>query len=308
MEKKTTKATYEAVAQAADAIFANGGKRPSVRAVMAALGGGSPNVVASHLRRYWSEKPAVEARQLIVVDERIGSLIAEQIQTAAAAARQEADARAAEVAADLEEVSLAGQKVEAEAEELRSELETTRAQLQHRDGVIEQLRVDMAAAGERTTAEIKEAKEQAGQAVAVAREEAARERGLVERAQAELVAARVRLEAIPKLEAAVEALTANRELEQQKRAQAERALAAYEAEIRGLKTALDDLKAREVQVRQELETTRGEAQQARAAGLAAHGEAAGLRGQAEALRAEVAGLRAQLATGESKAPRRPAQA
>ena len=43
--------THETVAQAAEALVAEG-KRPSVRAVITALGGGSPNSVLLHLNRW----------------------------------------------------------------------------------------------------------------------------------------------------------------------------------------------------------------------------------------------------------------
>ena len=76
--------TYEAVAAAAEALQA-AGQRPSVRAVTAAIGGGSPNTVLKMLADWKAGRPVVRVADT-ELDPKITSAIAEQMQRVATAA------------------------------------------------------------------------------------------------------------------------------------------------------------------------------------------------------------------------------
>lgn len=67
--------TFESVAAAAEAISKDGG-RPSVRAVIAQLGGGSPNTVLPMLNEWKAGRVAVRSAD-IELDPRIGQIVAE---------------------------------------------------------------------------------------------------------------------------------------------------------------------------------------------------------------------------------------
>lgn len=186
--------TFENVAAAAEALVAEGGKA-SVRAVIAALGGGSPNAVLPLLNEWKAGRPLVRASD-IALDPRIAGLIAEQIGTASAQAAKAAEEKAADVQADAEAVAEAGREAEARAEQLEQTVESLTAEVLAKTRDLDNLALererDAEVAQEKINTlqiQLQGERERADQAVqTVAKDE-------------------VRLQAIPKLEGEVQRLT-----------------------------------------------------------------------------------------------------
>ncbi len=178
----------EAVAAAAQSIVERGG-RVSVRTVIAALGGGSPNVV-SPLVTEWKVRQAALPVPNLTIDPGIVQLIAKQVFTAVAEATAEADARAAEISADSETIAEAGRAAEALAARLQLDLNTANERLQQQTGQLEE-----------RAREIQQVKADCAEQVAVALEKAQSERDTAESVRQDLVRANIRVEAVPRLEA-----------------------------------------------------------------------------------------------------------
>lgn len=212
--------SFESVAAAAESLVKDGGK-PSVRAVIAALGGGSPNAVLPLLNEWKSGRPLVRASD-IALDPRIACLIAEQISTASAQAAKAAEDKAADVQADAEAVAEAGREAEARATELEQALEQAQAVIVTKDRTLEALGIERArdqqTAQEKITtltAQVDGERERADKAVQiVAKDE-------------------VRLQAIPKLEAEVQRL-----------AKFEQTAAVQTAKLDDAQALIDDLRQR----------------------------------------------------------------
>jgi len=92
--------SFESVAAAAEAISKEGGK-PSVRSVIAHLGGGSPNAVLPMLNEWKAGRVAVRSAD-IELDPRLGQIVAELVTRASEQAAKSAEERAADVQADAE--------------------------------------------------------------------------------------------------------------------------------------------------------------------------------------------------------------
>jgi len=127
--------TYENVATAAKSI-SDGGKQPSVRSVIALIGGGSPNAVLPLLNEWKSSRPDPQHSD-VVLDPAIAQLIARQVETAATHAAAAADAKVIEVQADADLIAETGRAVEKLNEQLQKELEQSRAQIQQLTGQLE---------------------------------------------------------------------------------------------------------------------------------------------------------------------------
>jgi colicin import membrane protein len=240
--KTNTLVTYETVAQACEALSAEG-KRPSVRAILAQLGGGSPNAVLDHQRQWKAGRPTVKSAD-IQVDPRIGLIVAEQIAQAVAAARADIEAQLAESEQDAETVGKAGREAEERASALAEELEAAKAKLQAMAGQIDQLNADAekvkAEAGER----VKAAEERACDGIAKAEDEARREREAREAAQMQMAKAELRLEALPRLEAEIDQMRAEIAQERKARQAAEQGAAVAVEKASGLAERLTEAKAR----------------------------------------------------------------
>lgn len=186
--------TFENVAAAAEALVAEGGKA-SVRAVIAALGGGSPNAVLPLLNEWKAGRPLVRASD-IALDPRIAGLIAEQIGTASAQAAKMAEEKAADVQADAEAVAEAGRAAEARAEQLEQALEVANAEV-----VAKSRDLDNLALERERDAEVAQEK------ISTLQIQLQGERERAEQAVQTVAKDEVRLQAIPKLEADVQRLT-----------------------------------------------------------------------------------------------------
>jgi len=189
---KPTKITYDAVAEAANAIALEGGK-PSVRLVIARIGG-SPNTVLPMLREWQSGRPVVRAAD-IAVNPEIFRLLAEQISTSNAVAVKAAEERATEAEAEVELLAEAGRAVEAQVEELELALEQSQAEIVKKERTLEALEIERAR--DQQTAQ---------ETISTLKAQNDGERQRADEAVQKVAENGVRLEAIPKLEAEVQRL------------------------------------------------------------------------------------------------------
>jgi len=242
MTTNNTLVTYETVARACEALAAEG-KRPSVRAIIAQLGGGSPNVVLDYQRAWKAGRPVVKTTD-INVDPRIGQIVAEQIAQAVASARADIEAQLNEAEQDVETVGRAGREAEERAAALAGELEAARGQVQSLTGQIDQLKADAEQVKADAVEKVEAAEERAGAAIAKAEDEAKREREAREAAQVLLAKAELRLEALPRLEAEVDQMRAEIAQERKVRQAAEQGVAVAVEKAGGLVERLAEAKAR----------------------------------------------------------------
>lgn len=185
--------TFESVAAAAQSLIDDGGKA-SVRAVIAALGGGSPNAVLPLLNEWKAGRPLVRASD-IALDPRIAGLIAEQIGTASAQAAKMAEEKAADVQADAEAVAEAGRAAEARAEQLEQALEVANAEVLAKTRDLDNLALER-----ERDAEVAQDK------INTLQIQLQSERQRADEAVQTVAKDEVRLQAIPKLEADVQRL------------------------------------------------------------------------------------------------------
>ena len=230
-------ATYDAVAAACESITAAGG-RVSVRAVIEQLGGGSPNAVTKHLRDWREQKPLIEARKSIMIDGRIATLIADQIEQAVTEARSEADAERAAAISDYELLANTGRDLEQRNQELEAQVAAAAEREQHHAGVIEQLRADIVVIKS-------EASEQIEKANAEAVAERAKSDALAGKFGAEQARAESLQEEVAKLARRLADVQGRLDAEHAARTEAEKALAVSEATLTAQTSRLADaVKAR----------------------------------------------------------------
>ncbi|CAJ0807836.1 hypothetical protein R77560_04633 [Ralstonia thomasii] len=282
--RKQPLVTYESVSAAAESL-ANGGQRPSVRAVLGVLGGGSPNAVLPFLQVWKAARPAIKAAD-VTIDPRIASILAEQISVAVADATRAAEARAADLESDAEAVAEAGRAAEARAEELAAELARVQSENQQLTGRVSAL-----------VEEMDQVKKDAAAAITEARADTHREREAAEQARQALARAELRLESMPALEAQVRDLRSQVETEHRARNAAEKAAAVAEAErnaaVRHAEAAeqahqeFRKSSAQEVgRLTERTDKAEADRDAARKEAGSAREEAAKLRGQVEAFQAK----------------------
>lgn len=193
--------TYEAVAAACEAITASG-SRPSVRGIIAHLGGGSPNSVLDYQRQWKAGRPVVKASD-IQIDPRIGQIIAEQISAAVTASRADIEGQLFVAEQDAEVVSKSCTEAEARATALESELELAKGQIQSQAGQIDHLKTAAEQVKADAAEQVKIAEARSAAAVLKAEEETLRERAAAEVTRMALAKAELRLEAMPRIEAEI---------------------------------------------------------------------------------------------------------
>lgn len=221
----TARITLETVADTAAEIESRG-ETPSVRKVLAVLGG-SPNTIAPLLKEWRESRPARRTAE-IAIDPRIARLIAEQVQIAEMEAARAAQARLTEVLDDADVVAEAGRAAEKLAAELALELEAVRAKVQQQVGQIEQMKEDAS-----------HVKAEAADRVRAAADRAAFEAAKSEAAQKALARAELKLESLPKLEAALETVRNEASHARHRANAAERELAGVRGELKALQAAFE---------------------------------------------------------------------
>lgn len=211
---------FESVAAAAESIVKDGG-RPSVRAVIAVLGGGSPNAVLPLLNEWKAGRPALRSVD-IELDPRIAQVVAELVHKASEQSARAAEERASDVQADAEAVAEAGQAAEARALVLESQLAEAQLVIHGKERALEDAQ---AAAG----IEAKNALER----ITALQVQLGEERSRADAAVQAVAKAEVRLELIPGLQSEVDRL---KPFEQKS--------AVLAANLDSAQVAADDLKSR----------------------------------------------------------------
>ena len=233
--------TFETVAAAAEALQL-AGQRPSVRAVIAHLGGGSPNAVLKHLGEWKAGRPLVRAADTDL-DPRITTAIIDQMQRIAVAAAAAAEERAAGIEDDLQALADAQQASEQQIEALIVERDASHEQA---EGLAHQL-ANVQAGAER-------AEQLAGEQAAALRAELAGERKHQEQTAAALVKAEVRLEALPDLHTEIARLRAALDVEGKARVAAEQQAAVLAAKLEDADRRVAELDARATKAEQQVQT------------------------------------------------------
>ena len=288
---------FEAVAAAAEAISKEGGK-PSVRSVIAHLGGGSPNTVLPLLNEWKAGRVAVRSTD-IELDPRIGQIIGELVKSASEQAARAAEERAADVQADAETVAEAGREAESRVQALEIQLAEAQQAIVVKERALEDAQ---AAAG----IEAKNAQER----ITALQVQLGEERTRADLAVQAVAKAEVRLELIPGLQAEVERL---KPFEQQAAVLAANLDSAKTAgvELKGrLDAALADAKAShdelervrisEQSLQAKLDAALREVETLKANLVEAKSELVTAREEAKEARAETKEVRAALAKAQQK--------
>ncbi|WP_312126752.1 DNA-binding protein [Pseudomonas sp.] len=262
--------TFESVATAADAITKEGG-RPSVRAVIAHLGGGSPNQILPHLNGWKAGRPAIRAADF-ELDPRIAQIIGELIHKAAEQAARTAEERAADISADAEAVAEAGRDAEARATQLETELSEAIEQI----ASLKRATEDAAAAAEIESKNQQDKIRGLSDQLTIERERA-------DSTAKDLTRAEYRLEQIPKLEAEIQHL-----------APFEKKTAVLEANLDAANSTLEDLRRR-------LESAQEQAAQAAQAAATSAREANTARIAEQASQARLESAARELADAKEQA-------
>lgn len=174
--------TYEQVAAAANALVA-AGERPTIRAVRARIGAGSPNTIQRHLDE-WARGNTPAELAAATLPAEMQRLILAEMARAVATARTELKQQLADAQTNNEELTRENEEQGQELADLRSALEQAQAVIDKNAGAAEQLE----------------------RALVSARQTAERERASAEAARQALAKAELRIEALPRLEADLESV------------------------------------------------------------------------------------------------------
>lgn len=183
--------TYSAVAAAAESIEKSG-QKPSVRSIREHLGSGSLTTINPLLRK-WREALAARSASSFQVNPAIDDLILAQIEKTAAQASKDASLRAKEAEDAFDQLAIQMTKVEDQLVARDEDLAAARAQLLQRQGQLQE-----------RAREIEELRTLSAAAIAEADQRAGRERDQAESLRQDLVRSNLRLEAVPRLEVALE--------------------------------------------------------------------------------------------------------
>lgn len=118
--------TFEIVAHAADALVGRG-EKPTIQAIRAEIGTGSPNTIHRHLTA-WKATQAPAERQSAKLPDELAGALAQEIERQASAARAEAEADALDARQTADELAETGEALEAEADALREQIEQVTAE------------------------------------------------------------------------------------------------------------------------------------------------------------------------------------
>ena len=288
---------FEAVAAAAEAISKEGGK-PSVRSVIAHLGGGSPNTVLPLLNEWKAGRVAVRSTD-IELDPRIGQIIGELVKSASEQAARAAEERAADVQADAETVAEAGREAESQVQVLESQLVEAQQTIVVKERALEDAQ---AAAG----IEAKNAQER----ITALQVQLGEERTRADLAVQAVAKAEVRLELIPGLQAEVErlkpfeqqaaVLAANLDSANTARGELKVRLDAALADAKASHDELERVRISEQSLQAKLDAALREVEALKANLVEAKGELVTAREEAKEARTETKEVRAALAKAQQK--------
>ena len=132
----STLVTFEKVCAAAQQLHATG-QRPTVRLLIATLGGGSPNAILPLLNR-WKASQSQSSKPELTLEPAIAKVIAQQLAVMTAQATALADIRITELTADIELIANAGRATEETNQRLTEQLGQAQSQVQQLTGQLTQ--------------------------------------------------------------------------------------------------------------------------------------------------------------------------
>ena len=210
--------TYEQIAGIADSIQAAGGK-PTLRAVRERVGGGSMGTL-NRLLQEWRGGQVRRTTADLTLPPALQRVILDFMRTEIAAAKAPLETEVAEHQAAAADLATENERQTETIRDLSAQVEAVTAEKAGIEGKAAQMAADLA----------------------TARDEIARERQAAEAARVELAKAQLRLEGLPRLEAEIDALRAERDRERQGRIQAEQEAAVLKARVADLRERLDETK------------------------------------------------------------------
>jgi len=266
---RETNITPDQVNAIADAIKVEGGK-PTLRGVRERLGTGSMGTINKHLQQ-WKARQEHQAVTELVIPPVLQRAILDFMATELTASRVPLEAELADQQQAAADLAAENERQATTIENLADELAALAADKAAAEGKGEQLTVDLA----------------------MAKEDAMRERQACEAARTELTKANLRLEAIPKLEAELAALRDELARERQARIGAEQQAAVLAAQKAALDDRLLDVKKEAARNAEQLRKTQDRAEQlgnsladARVTAQTHQGRIEDLTGQLERARAQ----------------------
>lgn len=209
----STLVSFDKVSAAAQQLQ-SAGQRPTVRLLIATLGGGSPNAVLPLLNR-WKSSQSTSPKPELALEPAIAKVIAQQLAVMTAQATAVADAKLIELAADAELIAQAGRATEQRCQQLEGELTLVQSQVQQLTGQLTE-----------RSKEIETIRSDAARQVTDLQLSVAHERELAQSTHDDLLRAQFRLEGLAQLQANVQALS-----EKYQEAERAAALARQEAAV-----------------------------------------------------------------------------
>jgi colicin import membrane protein len=236
----STLVSFEKVSAAAQQLQ-SAGQRPTVRLLIATLGGGSPNAVLPLLNRWKAAQSS--GKPELTLEPAIAKVIAQQLAVMTAQAVAQAEAKLIELAADAELISQAGRVAEETCQKLEAELAQANALVNQLTGQLTE-----------RSKEIEVLRSEAARQMSDSQASVAHERELAQAIRDDLLRAQFKLEGLAELQANVKALS-------ERCQEAERAAAAstQEAAVAQAKLAFQLERAEEARVREEQSLNRGQA-------------------------------------------------
>ncbi len=228
----STLVTFDKVSAAAQRLHATG-QRPTVRLLIATLGGGSPNAILPLLNQ-WKAAQSPSSKAELTLEPAIAKVIAQQLAVMTAQATSLAEARITELTADIELVANAGRAAEETIQQLTQQLTQAQSQIQQLTGQLTQ----------RAT-EIEALQADSSKQVQSLQTSVEHERQLAQGFRDDLMRAQFKLENFADLQANVSALTT-----QLQEAQRASALSSQEAAVAQAKLAAQIERSEEARVRE----------------------------------------------------------
>ncbi len=234
----STLVTFEKVSSAAQQLQ-SAGQRPTVRLLIATLGGGSPNAVLPLLNR-WKAAQSFGKPEL-TLEPAIAKVIAQQLAVMTAQAVAQTESKLIELAADAELISQAGRAAEQTCQKLEAELAQANVQVQQLTG---QLTV--------RSKEMEMFRSEAARQMSELQASMAHERELAQAIRDDLLRAQFKLEGLAELQANVTFLS-----ERCQQAERAAAVSSQEAAVAQAKLAFQLERAEEARVREEQTRNKG---------------------------------------------------
>jgi colicin import membrane protein len=235
--------TYEMVEAAADALQAERpGVTPTLAAVRAHLGTGSPNTIHKYLRM-WNENRPKAVAQVLTIPEEISRALSSWVLQQATGSRADAEERSVQAQAAADELAKVGEDLEAERDQLLADIAALTTQRDQHQATASERSTEI----DRLLAEIE------------------RERSLAGAAQVDAAQARLRAESqvenLTDLKTRVESLSISIEAERAARTAAERDAAVGVAQLASVTAERDAGRAQVLALQQELVAARERADQ-----------------------------------------------